>query len=88
MATAPEQIQLSSELQQELAQLADHAGKPWETVLTEALANYRASRLPNIAGESVTEAMMRLGLLGCVKDAPADLSTNPNYMHGYGRDNG
>jgi hypothetical protein len=26
------------------------------------------------------------GLIGCAKDLPADLSTNPKYMEGFGRD--
>lgn len=25
--------------------------------------------------------------IGCIKDAPNDLSTNPKYMEGFGRDN-
>ncbi len=25
------------------------------------------------------------GLIGCIKDAPSDLSTNPQFMEGFGR---
>ena len=25
--------------------------------------------------------------IGCIKDGPSDLSTNPKYMEGFGRDN-
>jgi predicted DNA-binding antitoxin AbrB/MazE fold protein len=31
------------------------------------------------------ESLERAGLIGCVKDAPADLSTNPKYMEGFGK---
>jgi hypothetical protein len=86
MATAPDQIRLGPDLQRELAQLADDAGKPWNVVLSEALASYRAERVATSSGESVHDAMQRLGLLGCVDDAPADLSTNSSYMNGFGRD--
>lgn len=34
--------------------------------------------------ESVYEALVRLKLLGCIKNGPADLSTNPKYMEGFG----
>ncbi|HEY3394271.1 MAG TPA: antitoxin family protein [Lacipirellulaceae bacterium] len=26
-----------------------------------------------------------VGLIGCIKDAPPDLSTNPKYMEGFGK---
>jgi hypothetical protein len=32
----------------------------------------------------VQTALVRLGLLGCIADAPADLSTNPQHMAGFG----
>jgi hypothetical protein len=34
--------------------------------------------------ETVYDKMVRLGLLGCVDDAPPDLRTNPAYMEGFG----
>lgn len=36
--------------------------------------------------ESALQAAERLGLVGCVKNAPADLATNPKYLDGFGRD--
>ncbi len=83
-------IQLSSEQVETLTRLAVSSGKPWQAVLTEALASYE--RLPHEKNgereESVHAAMQRLGLLGCVDDAPADLSTNPAYMEGFGSHGG
>ena len=34
------------------------------------------------------DALNARGLIGCIKDAPPDLSTNPKYMEGFGRDAG
>jgi len=38
----------------------------------------------NGAGMTLFESMSKAGLIGCVKDAPSDLSTNPRYMEGFG----
>jgi predicted DNA-binding antitoxin AbrB/MazE fold protein len=35
-------------------------------------------------GETFYEAAARLGFIGCVKGAPTDLSTNQQYMEGFG----
>jgi outer membrane phospholipase A len=79
-------IRLTNEQQQMLTRLAVQSGKPWEDVLRDALASYdRQSLASNGAQtETVYAAMVRLGLLGCVKDGPADLSMNPRYMEGFG----
>lgn len=39
---------------------------------------------PPQPGESVFDRLQRAGLIGCIKDAPPDLSTNPKYMEGFG----
>lgn len=31
------------------------------------------------------ELFDEVGLVGCIKDAPSDLSTNPKYLEGFGR---
>jgi hypothetical protein len=31
------------------------------------------------------DAFQELGLIGCVKNAPSDLSTNPRYFEGFGK---
>ena len=35
---------------------------------------------------SAYDALDAMGFIGCIKDAPADLATNPKYMEGFGRD--
>jgi predicted DNA-binding antitoxin AbrB/MazE fold protein len=35
--------------------------------------------------ENCYDAAVRSGVIGCVDDAPHDLSTNPKYMEGFGR---
>lgn len=84
MATAPEQIQLTPQLQAEIARLADETGRPWPDVLQDALASYQPARLNAAPQESVRDALERLGLLSCVDDAPEDLSTNPAHMERFG----
>jgi hypothetical protein len=54
-------------------------------VLAEALSSFEQAARPKTGnGETVYEALLRLGLLGSVSDGPSDLSTNPKYMEGFG----
>jgi hypothetical protein len=81
-----ERIHLTNEQQERLARLAAQTGKPWDEVFGEALQTLEQQSRPanGAPQETVHAAMVRLGLLGCVQDAPADLSTNPRYMEGFG----
>jgi hypothetical protein len=81
-----EPIRLTTEQQERLARLAAETGKPWEEVFGEALALFeiQTKTANGEPQETVHAAMVRLGLLGCIKDAPSDLSTNPEYMEGFG----
>lgn len=36
-------------------------------------------------GSTFFEILDEVGLIGCVKGAPSDLSTNPKYMEGFGK---
>jgi hypothetical protein len=82
MSVNPQSVALSDSQKLALAELADFTGKPWPEVLSEALSAYRPK--PNKKnGESFSAAATRLKLVGCVA-GPADLSTNPAYMEGFG----
>jgi hypothetical protein len=35
-------------------------------------------------GETLFDAFDKAGLIGCIKGAPSDLSTNPRHMEGFG----
>jgi predicted DNA-binding antitoxin AbrB/MazE fold protein len=37
------------------------------------------------AGPTLFELLDNAGLIGCIKGAPPDLSTNPKYMEGFGK---
>ena len=91
MATDPQEIQLTEEQRKALADLADTTGKPWPQVLAEALRCYRPRNGPQVAGErqrSLYDVMLEDGAIGIVKKGlPIDVSTNPKYMEGFGRDN-
>jgi predicted DNA-binding antitoxin AbrB/MazE fold protein len=39
---------------------------------------------PEETGQTLYEIMDEAGLIGCIDDAPSDLSTNPKYMEGFG----
>jgi len=79
-------MQLTPKQRESLARLAAQSGRPWEEVLEEALTSlqHQAKSSNGAATETVHAALARLGLLGCLTDAPADLSTNPQHMEGFG----
>lgn len=84
-------IQLDADLQHRIDELTHVTGLSATDVLREALSEYAASRSneprPDRKGsESVYDVLVRTGLLGCIKDGPHDLSTNPIHMEGFGRD--
>jgi hypothetical protein len=84
MSVDPKTISLSDAQRRVLAELSDKSGKPWPEVFTEALSTYRPKPATNgNAAESFSAAAERPGLVGCV-EGPADLSTNANYMEGFG----
>jgi hypothetical protein len=79
-------IQLTGQQQEALFRLSRQTGRPWEEVFQEALATFERQVVPGngAPAETVHSALVRLGLLGCVTDAPADLSTNPEHLEGFG----
>jgi hypothetical protein len=83
-------IQLMNEQQETIRRLAAQTGKPEGEVLQMALDSFQqnASAGDGAIAETVHAAMLRLDLLGCVTDAPADLSTNPIHMEGFGSHGG
>ena len=84
MSTSPDQIVLTPAQQERLADIADETGKPWQELLDAAISSLEPRASPTNGQETVYDAMVRLGLLGCLKGGPPDLSTNPKYMEGFG----
>ncbi len=86
MSILPNQIALTSEQRERLAQLAEETGRPWAELLDEALAAYQPyPASPNgQEGESFFDRASRLGLIGCVEDRSSDLDSNPTYTEGFG----
>ncbi len=86
-----ESIELNLEQKQQIAETAERAGRPWPEVLEDALRHYRAPTASSQNGNghrprTLYEALNDAGMIGMIKDAPPDLSTNPKYMEGFGCD--
>jgi predicted transcriptional regulator len=78
-------VRLDDALDQRLKEYTESADVSPSEVIREALEEY----LEGHAGkdrQTVTfgEKLRRSGLIGCIEDAPSDLSTNPKYMEGFG----
>ena len=75
-------LKVPEQLDRKLAAVVKRRGTPKSTVVREALERYvdesreiRRGSFLDLAGD----------LVGCVKDAPADLSSNSKHLDGYGR---
>jgi hypothetical protein len=44
----------------------------------------RLDRLEDWDGRTALQVLQDIGLIGCIKDGPSDLSTNPKHMEGFG----
>ena len=89
MATNPQHIQLTDEQRKQLSELAEQTGKPWTQVFSEALRSYHPNSDESTdaaEGDSAYDSLKHAGLIGCIEGGPPDLSTNPKYMEGFGRD--
>ncbi len=85
MSVDPKTIALDDAQRKILAEVSDKWGRPWPEVFTNALSEYRPKPHQNGHNvESFGAAAERLGYMGSV-EGPADLSTNPAYMEGFGQ---
>jgi hypothetical protein len=84
MSISPDNIELSAEQKRQLARISEQTGKSWQALLDEALSRLTPRTAEDSNGDTVLDRLTRFGLLGCITDAPEDLSTNPKYMEGFG----
>ena len=58
--------------------------------LAKQLSQTAGKKVPHAAdgetAKSLYDALSELGLIGTIVDGPGDLSTNPEYMKGFGQD--
>lgn len=75
-------LRIPKKLDSKLSAMAKRRGARKTVVARQALERYVAAIREVRKGSFLDLAG---NLVGCVKDAPADLSTNLKYLHGYGR---
>jgi predicted DNA-binding protein len=75
-------VRLPASLQARLERRAKLSGKTESELVRESVEAHLAE---DPKRESAYDLAKRLGLVGCVKNAPSDLSTNPKYMEGFGK---
>jgi Arc/MetJ-type ribon-helix-helix transcriptional regulator len=76
-------IRLSRKLRATLARLAKKRAESESEVVRHAIEKLAESEIPAV---SCYDLMKEMGAIGIVKNAPPDLSTNPKYLEGLGRD--
>ena len=76
-------VRVDERLKQELEAEAREKGVKPSDIVRQVLEEHMQKRTP---GESCLDLAKRAGLIGVFKGGPADLSTNPAHMEGFGRD--
>jgi len=90
MAIDPREIQLTHEQQVQLADMVEQSGKDWPCLLAELLNSHQCEPRVDDArdangAQSLYDALRRDGYLGAVVGGPTDMSTNPEYLEGFGQ---
>jgi hypothetical protein len=88
MAIDPNDIQLTPAQQQFIADLAEKQGRLPQEVLEELvspLGVHPRNGRRSASAESAHDIGQRLGLFAALENGPPDLSTNPQYMEGFGQ---
>jgi metal-responsive CopG/Arc/MetJ family transcriptional regulator len=75
-------VRVEPRLKQELEAEAKEKGVSPSEIVRQALQEHMRQRTPR---ETCLDIARRIGILGVYKDAPHDLSTNPEHMEGFGR---
>jgi hypothetical protein len=74
-------VRVKERLKQQLAAEAREKGVRPSDIVRQVLEEHMRRRTPR---ESCLDIAERLGIIGIYKDAPPDLSTNPEHMEGFG----
>lgn len=79
-------LRIPYNLEESLANIAEASDQPISEIVRDALQQFVASkkRLKKNKPENCFEAFQKAGLIGCIKKAPNDLSTNKKYFKGFG----
>ena len=83
-------LPLDADLERRIEAFARATNSTPAEVVRRAFEEYEAghdgSREIPAEDESAYAAFVRAGVIGCVKGGPSDLSTNAEYMEGFGGD--
>jgi metal-responsive CopG/Arc/MetJ family transcriptional regulator len=74
-------VRVDDRLKRELEAEAREQGVRPSEIVRQVLERHIRERTPRPNARELAE---RLGIIGCAKDLPPDLSTNPIYMEGFG----
>lgn len=74
-------IRISPALERTIQEHARASGRRSSEVVREVLEKHFTDQRPSL---SCYELAHKAKVIGCVKDAPSDLSTNPQHFKGFG----
>lgn len=74
-------VRVDDRLKLELEAEAREQGVRPSDIIRQVLERHVRERTPRLTAFQLAE---KLGIIGCAKGLPPDLSTNPKYMEGFG----
>lgn len=75
-------VRLDQKLERRLRKKARESGKNQSELVREVLTAYLTGKPRQ---ESAYDVALRAGIIGCADGLPSDLSTNKDYMEGFGQ---
>ena len=86
MSINPEEIRLTPEQKEQLARASEQSGQSWQELLARVIGALpaKSSNGPGDRGKSAYDLLSEAGLIGCIEGGPADVSSSPKYMEGFG----
>jgi metal-responsive CopG/Arc/MetJ family transcriptional regulator len=76
-------VRLTRKLQKQLTALVKETGKTESEIVRDAIEELCQRRGSE---PSCYDIAKKMGIIGAISGGPPDLSTNPKYMEGFGRD--
>jgi hypothetical protein len=76
-------VRVEGPIKQKLELEARQKGVSPSAIVRQALEEHFGREAPS---ENCRQLAERLGILGSIKGLPPDLTSNPDYMEGFGRD--
>lgn len=89
MATNPDDIRLTRQQQELIAEIVDQTAIPWTVILQDAIEGFALTLANSESGQpsrTLYDAFAAKGLVGCIRSGREQLRSDSEMMEGFGKD--